>query len=73
MQRAEREPRALPYVSGARATGRFARIEVRREHTPGSQAVLRDLTSLPGGAVRFAEPAPIDMESTLLALAKGAA
>ena len=64
--------RALPYVSGARAVGRFARIEVRRDHTPGPRAVLHDLTSLPGGGVRFAEQAPIDMESTLLALAQGA-
>jgi ABC-type multidrug transport system ATPase subunit len=68
-----RAARALPYVAGARATGRFARVEVRREHTPGSRTVLHDLTSLPGGGVRFAEQAPIDMESTLLALAQGTA
>jgi ABC-2 type transport system ATP-binding protein len=63
--------RSLPYVAGARATGRFARVEVRRNDTPGARAVLHDLTSLPGGGVRFAEQAPIDMESTLLALAQG--
>jgi ABC-2 type transport system ATP-binding protein len=68
-----RAARALPYVTGARATGRFARVEVRRDRTPGPQTVLHDLTSLSGGAVRFAEPAPIDMESTLLALAQGTA
>ena len=67
-----RAARALPYVSGARATGRFARVEVRRDHTPGARAVLHDLTSLPGGGVRFAEQTPVDMESTLLALAQGA-
>ncbi len=68
-----RAARALPYVDGARATGRFARIEVNRERTPGSRQVLRDLTALPGTLVRFAEEMPVDMESTLLALAAGLA
>jgi len=65
-----RAARALPYVHGARATGRFARIEVRRDRTPGTPAVLHDLTTL-AGRVRFAEQAAADMESTLLALAQG--
>jgi ABC-2 type transport system ATP-binding protein len=66
-----RAARQLAYVAGARATGRCARIEVRRTATPGASRVIRDLRSLPGGGVRFAEAAPIDMESTLLALARG--
>ena len=33
----------LPYVSGARAGGRFVRIEVPLERTPGSERVLRDV------------------------------
>jgi ABC-2 type transport system ATP-binding protein len=68
-----RAARALPYVAGARATGRFARIEVQRARTPGPGCVLRDLQALPGSGVRFAEQTPIDMESTLLALAHGVA
>ena len=63
-----RAARALPYVQGARALGRSARIEVRRERTPGPDRVLHDLAALPDGAVRVAEQIPIDMESTLLAL-----
>ncbi len=66
-----RAARTLPYVDGARATGRFARVEVRRAATPGPARVVRDLQRLPDAGVRFAEPAPIDMESTLLALARG--
>jgi ABC-2 type transport system ATP-binding protein len=64
-----RAARALPYVAAARATGRCARIEVARAHTPGAARVLHDLTALPGQAVVLAEHAPVDMESTLLALA----
>jgi len=67
-----RAARALPYVAGARATGRFARIEVRREGTPGTARVLADLGALAGARVSFAEEAPLDMESTLRALAGGA-
>lgn len=66
-----RAARALPYVHGARAAGRFARVEVRRDRTPGSEAVLRDLGALAGGSVRLVEPAEPDMESTLLALSGG--
>ncbi len=65
-----RAARDLGYVEGARATGRFARIEVSAATSPGAEAVLRDLRALPQGRVGFAEAAPIDMESTLLALAR---
>jgi len=63
-----RAAKALPYVSAARASGRFARIEVPLERTPGSERVLRDMRALPG--VWLAEQARVDMESTLLALAR---
>jgi len=66
-----RAARTLPYVDGARATGRFARVEVRHTTTPGTAQVVRDLRRLPAAGVRFVEPASIDMESTLLALARG--
>jgi len=62
--------RALPYVGEARATGRYARIEVPRAATPGAAHVLHDLAALPA-AVLVAEQAPIDMEATLLHLARG--
>jgi hypothetical protein len=61
--------RALPYVSATRAGGRFVRLEVPFERTPGSDRVLRDVAALPG--VRLAEHARVDMESTLLALVSG--
>jgi ABC-2 type transport system ATP-binding protein len=64
---AARAARALPYVGEARATGRFARVEVRRAESPGVARVLRDLAALPG--VRLVEPVPVDLESTLVALA----
>lgn len=66
-----RAARTLAYVDGARATGRFARVEVRRAMTPGTPQVVRDLQRLRDAGVRFAEAAPLDMESTLLALARG--
>ena len=66
-----RAARALPYVGEARATGRFARIEVPRAHSPGAARVLADLGALPG-AVRLAEQAALDIEATLLALARPA-
>jgi ABC-2 type transport system ATP-binding protein len=65
-----RAARDLPYVQGARATGRFARIEVRRDRTPGGGRVLDDLRAMAGGVVRFAEQAPPDMESAFIALAE---
>src|SRR5207247_430661 len=45
-----RAARALPYVEGARATGRFARIEVRRGEAPGAARLLADLAALADGA-----------------------
>ena len=66
-----RAARSLPYVQAARATGRFARIEVPRDHSPGTARVLGDLRALPGAGVWLAEQLPVDMESTLLALARG--
>jgi ABC-2 type transport system ATP-binding protein len=63
--------RALPYVAGARAAGQSARVEVRRQQSPGAPRVLRDLSALADGAVGFAEQLPVDMEATLLALAGG--
>ena len=67
-----RAARALDYVAGARATGRFARIEVRRDATPDPARVLADLRRVAGGTVRFAEAAPPDMEAAFLAIAGGA-
>jgi len=66
-----RAAKTLPYVEAARATGRFARIEVRRTDAPGAGRVLADLAALAGGALSFVEEAPLDMESTLRALAGG--
>jgi ABC-2 type transport system ATP-binding protein len=63
-----RAARTLPYVQGARATGRYVRVEVRRDRTPGTARVVADLAALPGVVVHFAEPLPVDMETTLLAL-----
>ena len=67
-----RAAKTLPYVEAARATGRFARIEVRRTDAPGARRVLADLAALAGGAVSFTEETPLDMESTLRALSEGA-
>jgi drug efflux transport system ATP-binding protein len=68
-----RAVRSLPYVVGARATGRFARVEVERDRTPDVSQVLADLGSLAGIHATLAEQAPVDTESTLLALARSAA
>ena len=67
---AARAARALPFVANARATGRFVRVEVARAGSPGVERVLAGLRSLPDDAVQTAEPAAIDMESTLLELAR---
>jgi ABC-2 type transport system ATP-binding protein len=64
-----RAARALRWVEDSRATGAFARVEVGRALAPEKLRVLRELHALPG--VRLATEAPIDMESTLLALARG--
>jgi ABC-2 type transport system ATP-binding protein len=62
--------RALPWVHGARATGRYARIEVVRAAAPDVAHVRQALEALPGDGPRLAEPVPIDMEATLLSLAE---
>jgi ABC-2 type transport system ATP-binding protein len=63
--------RALPYVASARAAGRIARIEVTRALLPNPTRVLDDLRGLPDTMVDFAEQAPVDMETMLLALSSG--
>ena len=65
-----RAARALPYVNGARASGGHARVEVSGERAPDEARIVRDLLGISGA--RFAERTPIDMESTLLALARRA-
>ena len=65
--------RELPYVAGARVSGLMTRIEVHRAASPGRDRVLADLRALPAVQVRLASAVPIDMETTLLALARGAA
>jgi len=65
-----RAARALPYVEDARATGRYARVEVRRTAAPDAARIRRDLVALPGAGVRFVEPVALDMEATLVALAR---
>ncbi len=63
--------RTLPYVAGARATGRYARVEVPAARSPGTDTVLRDLNRLAPDAAQFVERVPVDMETTLLSLAGG--
>jgi ABC-2 type transport system ATP-binding protein len=65
-----RAARALPFVLDARASLRFARIEVRRDAALGASRVLDHLRSLPGTVVRFAEQTDVDMEAALLALSR---
>ncbi len=60
--------RALPWVAETHASGDFARVEVPAETTPGVVAVRRALAALAG--VDFVERTPVDMEATLLALAR---
>ena len=67
---AARAARALPYVSGSRACAGYARVEVRGDGAPNDATILGDLLGLSGA--RFAERTPVDMESTLLALARHA-
>ena len=61
-----RAARALPFVVAARATSRFARLEVRPDRTPAAD-VTRAVERLPG--VRFVEWRRPDVESTLRHLA----
>jgi ABC-2 type transport system ATP-binding protein len=65
-----RAARGLPYVCATRACAGFARIEVLAEEARDAAAVLEDLLRLPGA--HFAERTPVDMESTLIALARRA-
>ncbi len=60
--------RRLAWVVETHASGEFARIEVGADRTPGERAVRRTLATLAG--VRLAERVPVDMEATLLALAR---
>ncbi|MCK6553621.1 ABC transporter ATP-binding protein [Candidatus Binatia bacterium] len=65
--------RQLPYAAGARVSGLMTRVEVHRTASPGRERVLADLRALPGVNVQLASAVPIDMETTLLALARGVA
>jgi drug efflux transport system ATP-binding protein len=65
-----RKARELPYVAGARATGGFARVEVRAKRAPDDRQIVADLTR--GAGARFAVRTPVDMESVLLALSRHA-
>jgi ABC-2 type transport system ATP-binding protein len=69
-KRTSRAARELGYVRASRACAGYARVEVRAEGAPSEEDILRDLAALDGA--RFAERTPVDMESTLLALARGA-
>jgi ABC-2 type transport system ATP-binding protein len=69
-RRTSRAARDLPYVRASRACAGYARVEVSAAAAPPEEAILRDLAGLAGA--RFAERTSIDMESTLLALARGA-
>jgi ABC-2 type transport system ATP-binding protein len=60
--------RTLSYVEAAHATRHFTRVEVPCGRTPGAARVLADLAAL--DAVRLVEQVPVDMEATLLALAR---
>jgi len=60
--------RGLRYVFDTRAGAQFARVEVPRAQSPGEGRVRRDLAALPG--TRLAEHIRVDMEATLLALAR---
>jgi drug efflux transport system ATP-binding protein len=63
-----RAARELPFVSSVRPSRRSARVEVDVARTPGESAVLEALVTRAGAAL--AERVAVDMESTLLALAR---
>ncbi len=65
--------RALPYAQGARAAGRCAHVTVWTARAPEAARIAADLAGLGAGGVRLVEPAPLDMESILLAFAQGLA
>jgi len=60
---------SLPYVVSARVRGPFARIEIAAEHAPGEARLRADFAGL-APRVRLIEPAPVDMETTLLFLSR---
>ncbi|MEB2346360.1 MAG: ABC transporter ATP-binding protein [Deltaproteobacteria bacterium] len=66
-----RAARALPWVGAVRGSGRFARVEVPAERSPGAAAERALLAELPGA--RLVERVPVDMEATLLVLARAGA
>lgn len=68
-----RAARQLGYVEGARQTGTYTRIEVPTDRTPGIDQVRADLGAIAGVDVQLVERLPLDMESTLLHLARGVA
>lgn len=63
-----RAARGLPFVSSARASGRFTRVEVPPERSPGAERVMAALRAVPGA--RLVERVPVDTESLLLHLAR---
>ncbi|MCU0668407.1 MAG: ABC transporter ATP-binding protein [Myxococcota bacterium] len=63
-----RAARALEWVAAVRAGGIFTRVEVPLATSPGEVAALRALAALPG--VRAVERIAVDMEATLLTLAR---
>jgi len=64
-----RAARALPWVGAVRGSGRYARVEVPAVRAPADGAALTALAALPGA--RLVERLPVDMEATLLGLARG--
>lgn len=63
--------RVLPYVDTARSIGAYARFELQRSRSPGRQQLRRDLEQLSPDPIFLLEQLPIDMEATLLHLARG--
>jgi ABC-2 type transport system ATP-binding protein len=66
-----RAARGLAWVAETHASADFARVEVPTQATPGAAVARAALAGLPG--VRFAERVAVDMEATLLALARASA
>ncbi|MDH3521441.1 MAG: ABC transporter ATP-binding protein [Myxococcales bacterium] len=64
-----RAARALAYVREALPGTGWVRVELAAPHSPGAERVVRDLLDLPGA--RLVETLSLDMQSTLLALARG--
>jgi ABC-2 type transport system ATP-binding protein len=65
-----RAARALPWVGAVRGGGGYARVEAPAARSPGESAARAALAALPGA--RIVERIPVDMETTLLGLARGA-